>query len=95
LPVNERLSKLDKRKGESMNLKIGVVQVAKEIEIELPDDTDRQDLAKEIVEKVTNGDALLWFSDKRSRQIAVAVSKIAYIEFDPENQERKVGFSPR
>ena len=73
-----------------MNVRIGVTQSPKEIEVELGDDADPTKLVKD-VESALAGDGVLWLTDKRGRSVGVPGAKVAYIEISPQ-EERRVGF---
>jgi hypothetical protein len=73
-----------------MEIRIGIVQSMKELDIELPEGTDRDALAKE-VEAALEGDRLLWLTDRKGRRVGVPAARIAYVEFTTTS-ERIVGF---
>jgi hypothetical protein len=62
----------------------------KELDIELPEGTDRDALAKD-VEAALEGDRLLWLTDRKGRRVGVPAARIAYVEFTTTS-ERIVGF---
>jgi hypothetical protein len=72
-----------------IEVRIGVVDVPKELTLELEDDP------KEVVEKVNaalGGETdMLWLTDSRGKQVGIPVAKIAYLEVEPE-RSRRVGF---
>jgi hypothetical protein len=73
-----------------MEIHIGIVQSMKELDIELPEGTDRDALAKE-VEAALEGDRLLWLTDRKGRRVGIPAARIAYVEFTTTS-ERIVGF---
>jgi hypothetical protein len=73
-----------------MEIRIGIVQSMKELDIELPEGTDRDALAKD-VEAALEGDRLLWLTDRKGRRVGVPAARIAYVEFTTTS-ERIVGF---
>ncbi len=75
-----------------MDVRIGVSQVPRDIEVELADTTNPDDLMAKIDAAVTKGDGVLWFTDKRGRRIGVPAAKLAYIELDTATEMRRVGF---
>lgn len=77
-----------------MEVRIGMTQVAKELDVELADDVDGTALSKEIERTVESGSGVLWLTDKRGRRIGIAVAKIAYIEIGPLGESHRVGFVP-
>jgi hypothetical protein len=74
-----------------MDIRIGIVQSMKEIEIDLPEDAKRDKVMKE-VETALSGDAVLWLTDRKGRRVGVPASRIAYVELGTPASERIVGF---
>ena len=75
-----------------MDVRIGVIHSLKEIEIELPDDADRESIRKQVDEAIANGSTTLWFTDRSGREIAVASSKVSYVELGRPDSDRRIGF---
>ena len=76
-----------------MNIRIGMIYTPKELEIELADDQDGAKVAEEVTEAVTKDTGMLWLTDRKGRRVGVATSKVAWVEFGPEAEGRRVGFS--
>ena len=74
-----------------MDVRIGIVQSMKEIELEMAEDTDRADIEGQVASAVS-ADGMLWLTDRKGRRVGVPASKIAYIEIGPSSAERRVGF---
>jgi hypothetical protein len=74
-----------------MDIRIGIVQSMKEIDVELPSDADRDKIMKD-VEAALGGDTVLWLTDRKGRRVGVPASRIAYVEFGTPASERVVGF---
>ncbi len=75
-----------------MDVRIGIVQTPKELEVELADDADRDKVLADI-ESARGGDVgVLWLTDRRGRRVAVPVAKVAYVEVGAPANERRVGF---
>ncbi len=74
-----------------MEIRIGVVNVTREIHIEVEDDA-----AKKIAQAVEGASAgkekVLWIADKNGRRVAVPADKLAYVDIGPSG-ERRVGFA--
>ena len=75
-----------------MDLRIGVTHSPRELSIELSDDTDRDALQQQVESALAGALDVMWVTDKKGRRIAVAASKIAYVEIGSANAERKIGF---
>lgn len=75
-----------------MDVRIGVTNIAKEIDIELSDDTDVEALSSRIESTLGSATAVLWLTDRRGRRVGVPAAKVAYVELDTKNDDRRVGF---
>ena len=75
-----------------MDVRIGIVQSMKELDIELSDDTDRDKVLADIEEALGEEGKILWLTDRKGRQVGVPAGKVAYIELDPPVSDRRVGF---
>jgi hypothetical protein len=76
----------------TVEVRIGVTQAPREIEVELGDDADADKLAKQIEKTLSDETAVLWLTDRRGRRFGVPAAKIAYIEIGSPSDERRVGF---
>ena len=74
-----------------MEVRIGVTQTPKELEVELSDG-NRDQIVKDIEAALTGEGSMLWLTDRRGRMVGVPAAKLAYVEIAP-TEERKVGFS--
>ncbi|MGH9019957.1 MAG: DUF3107 domain-containing protein [Acidimicrobiales bacterium] len=74
-----------------MNIRIGIVQSMKELDVELGDDADVDQVTKD-VETALAGDAVLWLTDRRGRRVGVPAARVAYVEFASSASGRVVGF---
>jgi hypothetical protein len=75
-----------------VEVRIGVSQVPREIEVDLADGTTVEELTARVEEAVSAGSGMLWLTDRRGRQVGVPVAKLAYIELDTAAETRRVGF---
>ena len=75
-----------------MDIRIGVTQTARDIAIEMADDSDRTVVKAKIDAALTGAVDVLWLTDKKGRDIAVASAKIAYVEIGTPEGDRKIGF---
>jgi len=76
-----------------LDVRIGVTYTPKEIEVELSDDTDRDQLISTIEEAISAEGKVLWLTDRRGRRVGVPSSKLAYIEIGAGEGDRRVGFA--
>ncbi len=75
-----------------MDVRIGIVQSPKELEVELAEDADRDAVVAEIEKSLDKGDGLLVLTDRRGRRVSVPVPKVAYVEVGAPAHDRRVGF---
>ncbi|HEX4978665.1 MAG TPA: DUF3107 domain-containing protein [Acidimicrobiales bacterium] len=74
-----------------MEIRIGVTQSPREIEVELDDD-DAAEVRQTIEAALGDEGGMLWLTDRRGRTIGVPAAKVAYVEITPRD-ERRVGFA--
>ena len=75
-----------------MDVRIGVLHTPKEILVELDSSVDREKLKATIDDALTEQSKVLWLTDKKGRDVAVPVSKVAYIEVSSATADRPIGF---
>ena len=75
-----------------MEIRIGVIQTAKEIVLEMADSTDRNAVQAEVEAALADENRTLWLTDKKGRTVAVPVKKLAYVDLGADDEKRKVGF---
>ena len=75
-----------------MDVRIGIVQSVKEIDVELPEDVERDELVAQIEKNLATEGAILWLTDRKGRRVGVPAAKVAYIEVDAPSTDRRVGF---
>ncbi len=74
-----------------MDLRIGLTHTPKELEVQLPEDTDPSAIQSQ-VEAAISASTTLWLTDRKGRQVGVPGAKLAYIEIGSPNEERRIGF---
>jgi len=74
-----------------VDVRIGIVQTVKELEVELAEDADREAVMAEI-ESALSTESVLWLTDKKGRRVAVPAAKVAYVEVGAPSSDRRVGF---
>ena len=75
-----------------MDIRIGVIDTPKELDVEMPDDADPAQLQQLVHQSVAGGEAMLWLTDRRGRQIGIPTGKLAYIEIGSDDDTRRIGF---
>jgi hypothetical protein len=76
-----------------VDVRIGVTYSAKELDIEMPSDVDREALKVQIESALADDDGVLWLTDSHGREFAVPVGKVAYVEIGSPDHERRIGFA--
>jgi len=74
-----------------MEVRIGVTQSSRELEVDLGDASDGVALGEEIEAKLAAG-GILWLTDKKGRRVGVPTEKVAYVELGSADDHRRVGF---
>ena len=74
-----------------MDVRIGLIQNAKELELQLDDDADAGALRKQVDAALKDG-STLWLTDRKGRQVGVAAEKLAYVEIGSPEDGRRIGF---
>lgn len=75
-----------------MDVRIGVTYTGRELEVEMPDDADRNAIAASVDAAVSGTAPTLWLTDRKGKTIGVPADKIAYVEIGRDKSERRVGF---
>ncbi len=75
-----------------MDVRIGVTQTPREITLDLADDLDRADLKAKVEAALSGAVDVLWLTDKKGRDVAIAAAKIAFVELGVGDGERRIGF---
>jgi hypothetical protein len=75
-----------------VDVRIGITQTPKELEVEMGDDADLDKVVAEIEKLLKTGDGVLWLTDRKGRRVGVPVVKVAYVEVGAPSGDRRVGF---
>jgi hypothetical protein len=81
-----------RKERDQVDVRIGITQTPKEIEVDMGDDADRDKVVAEIEKLLKTGDGVLWLTDRKGRRVGVPVVKVAYVEVGAPSSERRVGF---
>ena len=76
-----------------MDVRIGITQSMRELEVDLGDEVVRETLKADIAAAMASDDGVLWLTDKKGREIAVPTAKISFIEIGSPDAPRNIGFS--
>jgi len=75
-----------------VDVRIGITHTPKELEVEMPDDADRDEVVADIEKLLKTGDGVLWLTDRKGRRVGIPVVKVAYVEVGAPSSDRRVGF---
>lgn len=78
-----------------MEVRIGVTQSPKEIEVDFGDEGDPEAITKLVEDALSSGVGVLWLTDRKGRKVGVPAAKLAYVEIGSPADERRVGFGAR
>ena len=74
-----------------MDVRIGVKNSPKELEVILEDGTDGEAVRQHIDKALAEG-GTLWLTDRKGRQYGVPVDKVGYVEIGSSDASRRIGF---
>ena len=74
-----------------MDVRIGLTQTPKELEVQLADDADSGALREQVDAALAAG-STLWLTDRKGRQVGVPAAKLAYVEIGSPDDARRIGF---
>ncbi len=75
-----------------MDVRIGLVYTARELEVELPDDTDAEALRTQVDEALKGDDGVLWLVDRRGARYGLAAGKITFVQIGTGTDKGRIGF---
>jgi hypothetical protein len=74
-----------------VDVRIGLTQTPKELEVQLDDDADATELRAQ-VEAALTARSTLWLTDRKGRQVGVPAEKLAYVEIGSPSDGHRIGF---
>ena len=75
-----------------MDVRIGLSNTPREVELELADDADAEAVKASIAKALTEGNVLVWLQDRKGRQVGLVAEKIAYVDLGPAKDKGRIGF---
>jgi hypothetical protein len=75
-----------------VDVRIGLTNTPREVELELADDTDADALKASIGSAISEGSGLVWLVDRKGRNVGIAAEKIAYIDLGIGSDKGRIGF---
>jgi Protein of unknown function (DUF3107) len=76
---------------EDVDVRIGVRNSSKELEVILEDGTDGEAVRQHIDGALADG-GTLWLTDRKGRQFGIPVDKVSYVEIGTSDASRRIGF---
>ena len=74
-----------------MDVRIGLTQTPKELEVQLEEGTDPAMVKQQVDAALAEG-TTFWLTDRKGRQVGVPAAKLAYVEIGSPSDERRIGF---
>ena len=75
-----------------MDVRIGLVDSVRDLEVELPEDTDVDALKAQVADLITRVDGTLWLTDRKGNQFAVAGPKVTFVAIGTSTEKGRIGF---
>jgi hypothetical protein len=76
-----------------VDVRIGVTNSMREIDLDVDDSIDRSELKAHIESALGDETGVLWMADRRGREVVVPSAKVAYVEIGSPNEGRTIGFT--
>jgi ethanolamine ammonia-lyase small subunit len=76
---------------EHVDVRIGVTNSPKELEVILEDGTDGE-AVRQHIDKVLAEGGTLWLTDRKGRQYGIPVEKVSFVEIGSSDASRRIGF---
>ncbi len=74
-----------------MDVRIGMTNVARELSVDLPDES-RDDLLAQLEGKLADAGAVVRLVDRKGKVVIIPAGKVAYVEIGTAESERRIGF---
>ena len=74
-----------------MIVRIGGGDIAKEIQLEMSDDTDLEGLKSQIEAALESEENIIWLADKDGREVGIPLGKVTFIDIGSQAAP-KIGF---
>jgi hypothetical protein len=76
-----------------VDVRIGVTNSMRELDLDVDDSIDRSELKAHIESALVEGTGVLWMADRRGREVVVPSDKVAYVEIGSPHEGRTIGFT--
>ena len=78
--------------GANVEVRIGLSNTVREVELELADDVDSEGVKASIDSAVASGSGIVWLEDRKGRRVGLVAEKIAYVDLGPASDKGRIGF---
>ena len=75
-----------------MDVRIGLVYSARELELELADDIDVEALKAQIGAGLGDDASIVWLTDKKGNQIGLVAGKVTFVHIGSSIDKGRIGF---
>jgi hypothetical protein len=75
-----------------VDVRIGVSDTSKELNVDLDDDVDPDQVKADIEAAIVAGSGVLWLTDRKGRNVGVPAAKIAYVDVGSGSSDPQIGF---
>lgn len=75
-----------------MDVRIGLVYSPRELEVELPDDTDVETLRAEVDRVLTADSGVLWLTDRKGAGYAIPAGRVTFVQIGQGGEKGRIGF---
>jgi len=75
-----------------VDIRIGVTDTPRELNLVLAADSDRAEVKNSISAALAGASDTLWLIDDKGREVAVPASRIAYVELSADGETNPIGF---
>lgn len=75
-----------------MDVRIGIADSPQIIEVEMSEDTDRDELKKTVQALLEGSVPVLTLEDKRGKELNVPGARVSFVEIGPNEDARRIGF---
>jgi hypothetical protein len=76
----------------AVDVRIGLVYSPRELEVELPDDSDVAALQADVERILADDSGTLWLTDKKGNRVAIAGSKVTFVQIGAGSEKGRIGF---
>jgi hypothetical protein len=75
-----------------VDVRIGIADSTQIIEVDMGDDTDRDEMRAQVQAVLSGSTPVLMLVDRRGKELNVAAGRVAWIELGSADADRRIGF---